>query len=169
MIPLAHAHFWPGDGSASSSFTAGGGIGAPYVLRRAASVNGGHSRGGGGSGGGSSNSPSWARAVLAMGHSVTESIGRAAGLALQTGGGGGGNGSIGGSGPGRGGCGGSSARSGGGQGGGLDDACSGIAAVAGRGPSVAGSVEPGSSLSSWRGMRSGATWAFGGGELRWRC
>eukprot|EP00752_Nemacystus_decipiens_P009591 g8569.t1 len=161
VIPLAHAHYWPGDGSSSSSYTTGHG-GAPYILRRSASVNGGHGRGGGGSAGGSSNSPSWARAVLAMGHSVTESIGRAAGLALQTSGGGGGGSSSGGSGAGRGGSWRSSGRSGG-QGGGLDDACSGIATVAGRGPSVAGSVEPGSSLSSWRGMRSGATWAFGGG------
>lgn len=156
---MAHAHFWPAGGSASSTYAAG--HGAPYVLWRAASVNGGHSGGGGGSGGGSSNSPSWARAVLAMGHSVTESIGRAASLALQTGGG-----STAGSGPHSGGGGGGSGGSGG-QGGGLDDACSGIAAVAGRGPSVAGSVEPGSSLSSWRGMRSGATWAFGGGK--WWC
>jgi len=167
VIPLAHAQFFPADGggSNSSSFTAGPG-GGRYVLRRAGS---GFSHGGGGDGSGSS--ASWARTVLAMGQNVTESMGRAAGLALQTGGGVGGSGGHGRGPRSGGGSGGSSGRSGGGgrQGGAnLDDACSGVAAVAGRGASVAGSVEPGSSLSSWRGMRSGATWAFGGGECRYR-
>ncbi|CAN0272012.1 unnamed protein product, partial [Hapterophycus canaliculatus] len=172
VIPLAHAHAWPTDGTNSLNASHSGN--SSYVLRQVALGNG-VGRGGG-------NSPSWARAVLGMGHSVTESIGRAAGLAIRSNGGGSSGGSsacggVGGGGAGnrrgaRGGGGGGvgggqGGRNGGGQGADgyiLDDACSGVAAVAGRGASVAGSAEPpGSSLSSWRGMRSGATWAFGGG------
>lgn len=166
VIPLAHAHVWPTDGANSLNASHSGS--SSYVLRQAVPGNGG--RGGG-------TSPSWARAVLGMGHSVTESIGRAAGLAIRSGGGSSAGSSSGG-GVGGGGAGHRrGARGGGGQGGrnggggpgtdgfGLDDACSGVAAVAGRGASVAGSAEPGSSLSSWRGMKSGATWAFGGGEF----
>lgn len=151
VIPLAHAQLWPVDGTSHS---------VPYVLRPVAEV--GSAGGSGSAGGASSGSSNWARTVLAMGQSVSGSIGRAASIAMNTSGGGS---SGGGGGAGLGGS--SSGRNSGrhdGQVGLLDDACSGIAAVAGRGPSVAWSADPGSSLSSWRGMRSGATWAFGGGE-----
>ncbi|CBJ33092.1 expressed unknown protein [Ectocarpus siliculosus] len=162
VIPLAHAHFWPIDVTGSLNASRNG---PSYVLRRAGSGNGGGGSGGGGAT--TTNSGSWTRTVLAMGHSVTESIGRAAGLTIHSagtsgsGGGGGGRGAGG-----VGGSGGSTGRNGGHVAGdhlALDDACSGVAAVAGRGASVAGSGEVVSSSSSWGGMRSGATWAFGGG------
>ncbi|CAM9822713.1 unnamed protein product, partial [Ectocarpus sp. 8 AP-2014] len=166
VIPLAHAHLWPIDVTGSLSASRNG---PSYVLRRAGSGNGGGSGGSGGGGGGgatTTNSGSWTRTVLAMGHSVTESIGRAAGLTIHSagtsgsgGGGGRGAGGVGGSG-------GITGRNGSHVAGdhlALDDACSGVAAVAGRGASVAGSGEVVSSSSSWGGMRSGATWAFGGG------
>ncbi|CAM9502020.1 unnamed protein product, partial [Scytosiphon promiscuus] len=74
VIPLAHAHVWPMDGANSLNASHSGS--SSYVIRQVPPGNGN----GGGRGGG--NSPSWARAVLTMGHSVTESIGRAAGLAI---------------------------------------------------------------------------------------
>lgn len=164
VIPLAHAHLWPMDGTSSND--------GSFRIRRVAS--------------GGTSSGHWARAVLMMGQGVTESVGRAAGRALG-GGVGGGVGGVLGTGAGGGGssgAGGSSVGSGRQRGGSAGGASSVVAGgdagsssgggVPGGGggngggggvPGGGGSLEAGSSLSSWAGMRSGATWAFGGGMM----
>eukprot|EP00904_Undaria_pinnatifida_P012608 jgi/Undpi1/8478/HiC_scaffold_25.g10945.m1 len=193
VIPLAHAHVWPIGGSSvggaggNTCGSIGGGVGGgsnsrsnsgSYFIRRVPSTG--------------STSGHWARAVLAMGQSVTGSIGRAATRAVSSGGSssGGGGDRTGGGGTGSGGRGASSGARGsgisgggsvfrgrGGSGGVFEEASRG-SGVGGRGAGGGGGggewdwerggwVELVFSLSSWRGRRSGATWALGwsgGGE-----